>query len=45
MNEKETYNIGQRALLRRVDKLKISKEEKAEVVKFAELVFKVINAK
>ena len=44
MPEKE-HNIGQKALLRSIEKLKISEQEKAEIVKLAEIVFDTINKK
>lgn len=37
--------IGQRALLRRIKDLKISEEEKIEVVEIAKFIFKKVNEK
>lgn len=41
----ENHTIGQKALLRGIEKLKISEQEKAEIVKLAEIVFNTINKK
>ena len=42
---KKKHSVGQRASLHRIKKLKISEEEKAEVAKIAEFIFKLVNEK